>query len=343
MMLEIEGGRVTDAPALSTREIVKTVAQRGRLVVQFSKPGTYPPGTLNALNEACQQVGERLQVRFFGHYGTAFDAGTLRHLPDVQNLAVDCLDEIASEDEIGRLQQLRALSIGVFELNRPDLLTTIKLGQLRRLSLGENRKRNLDLSPLAGALSLEDLHVEGHSKGIVSTAAIPGLRSLTLRAFAKRYPLDFVTSLHALNHLKVILGARTHIDDLSSKSLKILQILRVRGLESLGDLSRLPALSALRVEDQLQLAAIDLTGVKLQRLWLSNCTNLTELAGLDAQDRLQAFFASQVGLELNGLRDLVWPSEMRSVQLSSNSTRWNELAKVSLAARGLTEESEPWP
>lgn len=321
-MLEIDGGRVTDPPALSTREILKTVAKRGRLVVQFSKPGTYPPAILHALNEACKQVGERLQVRFFGHYGTAFDACTLRHLPDARDLAVDCLEEIASEDEIGQLQHLRALSIGAFEFSRPDLLTTIELDKLRRLRLGGNRKRNLDLTPLSGAKSLEELHVEGHSKGMASISALPGLKSLTLRAYAKGHPLDFVASLPALTHLTMVLGSRTNIDDLSSKSLKVLQILRVRGLSSLGDLSRLPALSALRVEDQLQLVTINLKGVTLQSLWLFNCRNLAELAGLDAQDRLEAFFASQVGLDLNGLRDRAWPSEMRSVQLSSNSTRW---------------------
>jgi hypothetical protein len=341
-MIKVDTNRVTDPIVLSTAEIVEAVEKHGHLVVQFSKSGTYPPTSLHALNEACGLVGERIQVRFYGHYGAAFDAGTLRNLPEVRDLAVDCLADIVNENEIGQLPNLQALHFGVFGMNRPDFLTTIDLGRLKQLNLNENRKRNIDLSPLAAAGLLEELFVEGHSKGIRSIAKIPGLNRLTLRAYAKSNPLDFIASLPSLKNLKLVLGGREDIDDLSSASLTRLQILRVRGLGTLGDLSRLPELSELRVEDQSQLGCLDLGGANLERLWLFNCKTLAELPGLASQHRLKEFLASGVRLDLNDLRDRDWPSATRSVQLYSNSRRWNDDADASLAARGLSAESEPW-
>lgn len=342
-MIEVDGNRVTDPAVLSTAEIVEAVERHGRLVVQFSKFGTYPPNSLHALNEACGLVGERIQVRFYGHYGAAFDAGALRNLPEVRDLAVDCLDDIVNENEIGQVPKLQTLHFGVFDLNRPDFLTTIELGRLKRLSLSENRKRNIDLSPLAAAGLLEELFVHGHSKGISSIAKIPGLQRLTLSAYAKSHPLDFVASLPSLKNLTLILGGREVIDDLSSASLEMLQIIRVRGLATLGDLSRLPELSALRVEDQLQLGCLDLGRANLERLWLFNCKTLAELPGLESQHRLKEFRVSGVALDLNGLRDRDWPSATRTVHLFSNSKRWNDDTQASLAARGLNEKGELWP
>ncbi len=342
-MIEVDGNRVTDPSSLSTAEIVEVVEKRGRLIVQFSKPGTYPPSILDALNEACDLVGERIQVRFYGHYGATFDAGALRNLSDVRDLAVDCLAEIVNENEIGRLQNLQVLHFGVFDLNLPDFLATIDLSHLKKLSLSENRKRNIDLSPLSGAGLLEELFVQGHSKGISSVTKIPGLRRLTLSAYAKSHPLDFVASLPSLKNLTLILGGREDIADLSSASLELLQLIRVRGLATLGDLSRFAELSALRVEDQLQLGCLDLEGANLERLWLFNCKTLAALPGLESQHRLKEFRTSGVALDLNGLRDRDWPSATRSVHLFSHSKRWNADARASLAARGLSEKCELWP
>jgi len=342
-MIEVDGDRVTDPTVLSTAEILEAVEKHGRLVVQFSKSGTYPPTSLRALNEACGLVGERIQVRFYGHYGAAFDADALRNLPQVRDLAVDCLADIVNENEIGKLPNLRALHFGVFDLNRPDFLTTIELGRLKRLNLSENRKRNIDLAPLDAAGLLEELIVHGHSKGVSSIAKIPGLQRLTLGAYAKSYPLDFAASLPSLRNLTLILGGRDDINDLSSSSLETLQIIRVRGLATLGNLSRLPELSALRVEDQLQLGCLDLSGANLERLWLFNCKSLAELPGLASQHRLKEFRASGVALDLSGLRDRDWPPATRSVHLFSNSKRWNDKTQASLAARGLSEKGELWP
>src|SRR5208282_327068 len=101
--------------------------------------------------------------------------------------------------------------------------------------------------------------------------------------------------------------------EFSSQSVCTLQILRVRGLQSLGDLSRFPSLRHLRIEDQLQLKLLDLTGTRLYRLWLSNCKNLGTVIGLNRQDEMREFIASQVALDLDEFRDFSWPSTMEVV------------------------------
>lgn len=320
-MLQIDNGRIQDPKILSPVEIAKECENRGRLIVQFSRPEAYTPAILAALNEACGLVKDRLQVRFYGHYGGHFDAMVLRHLPDTRNLAVDCLTAIQNEEEIGRLPNLRALDFGVFELDRPDFLRTIELRHLAQLSLGENRKRNFDLSPLADCMSLDSLFIQGHSKGIDGLECVPRLRTLTLSGYAKKHELNFVKGISTLRELKLILGGRADVDDLSSKSLETLQIIRVQGLATMGDLSRLPALSALRIEDQIQLKRVDLNGADLKRLALINCKNLVELPGLETQDQLREFSAFRVALDLDGLRDREWPSATRSVKLFSGRSR----------------------
>lgn len=267
----------------------------------------------------------------------------LRQLPEVQNLAVDCLARIENEDEIGRLPKRERLSFGVFELDRPDFLHSLDLGRLTRLTLSETRKRNIDLAPLAGCRSLTDLLVNGHAKGIGAIAALPALRKLTLSAYAKHNGLDFVEAMPALADLTLILGGRPNLDDLASANLASLQILRVRGVETLGDLARFPALTALRIEDQLQITDLDLSGANLERLWLLNCKNLATLHGLDGQKRLREFAASRVALDMDALRDRDWPASAQSVRLFTGKTKWNDATQALLAAKGAGGKNEFWP
>lgn len=342
-MLKVDSGRVIDPIAISPIELADACFKTGPLVVQFSRADAYTPKILASLNEACALTTELLQVRFYGHYGSHFDAKFLRHLPEVRDLALDYLTGIVNEDEVGRLRNLKRLSFGVFEFDRPEFLKTIELGQLERLGLSETRKRSFDLNPLAGCGSLRELFINGHSKGIKAISSLPQLRKLSLGSYAKSHPLDFVSDIPTLKELTLILGGRPDIDDMSSNTLETLQILRVRALSTLGDLSRFPLLSALRVEDQLQLVRLDLTGASLERLWLFNCKRLAEMPGLDKQEWLREFRASVVALDMNALRDRDWPHTAFSINLFSGNKKWNDDASAQLTGRGLGQENDLWP
>jgi hypothetical protein len=342
-MLKVDGFRVTDPATLSSAQIVKACARHGQLVVQFSNSNAYDTRSLKALNEACSTEAHRLEVRFYGHYQTGFDASVLAALPEVRTLSIDCLHHITNEDELGRLPNLKSLSFGVFEFDRPDFPASLPLGSLEQLALIETRKRNFNLSALAKCVALRELFINGHSKGISAIATLPRLGKLTLSGYAKTGVLDFIKTMPALESLTLVLGGRPDIDDLTSDTLKTLQILRVKGLSSLGDLSRFPALCALRIEDQLRLDRLDLAGADLQRLSLFNCRNLAELPGLEKQNQLREFSASGVAFNLNDLRTFDWPPATSSVHLFSRSRKWNDDTAAHLASRGLDKKREPWP
>ncbi len=86
-MLKVDAYRVTDPEAFSSTEILEACDKHGQLVVQFSRPEAYSAPILSSLNEACRLAQDRLQVRFYGHYGTRFDAFLLRHLVGVRLVA----------------------------------------------------------------------------------------------------------------------------------------------------------------------------------------------------------------------------------------------------------------
>ncbi|MFM6931339.1 MAG: hypothetical protein ACKOUT_03745 [Novosphingobium sp.] len=340
--MHIDSNRVTNPASLTVKQLLKACEERKKLIVQFSDPRACTPANLRVLNEACSTVGARLQVRFYGHYQSAFDAALLRSLPEVRDLAVDCLSAIENASAIYDLTMLEAFSFGVFNFDQPDFLDRIKTDHLRQLTLTANRKRNFDLSSLARARNLRVLYINGHWKNIEAIGDLSDLEAFQLSAFAKAHSLNFIRTISGLRKLTLILGGRPDIDDLASATLETLEIIRVRGLVNLGDLSRFPNLTALKVEDQLQIVRLNLQEASLERLWLTNCKNLASLDGLELQTRLREFRASGVALEMDTLLDRDWPATMRSVKLFKNSRKWNDPAAAKLAKRGLDHPEQLW-
>lgn len=340
--MEISAGRLNDPSTISESWVSKTLSEHGEAVIQFSKPSSYNPGLLAELNSVCRRSSHGLEVRFYGHYSTSFDAEILRYLPDVKSLTVDCLTSIAHEDEIGQLQNLSLFRFGVFEFERPEFLEILNLGSIKTLYIGENRKRNFDLSVLGACRSLETLSVTGHWRGIEAVSDLSSLQTVRLNAFAKSHNIQFLNGLPNLTELVLTLGGRENLDEFSSQSLKSLQVLRVRGLSSLSEFSRFPNLRHLRIEDEIQLQRLDLAGANLERLWLGNCKNLRILLSLNKQNNLKELYASRVALDLGELRDFTWPNTMEAIGLFSSSLKWNEETKAHLAGRGYRQCFGPW-
>jgi hypothetical protein len=335
-------GRISNPVDLSADVIATAFADHGHCVVQFDAAQAYSTEVLQNLNAICATWPDWFQVRFYGHYAGAFDASVLRHLPDVKSLALDCLTTIINEDALLDLPQLRHLSFGVFQFDRPDFLRDLTLGQLKSLSLMENRKRNFDLHALAGCHALETLFVQGHWNGIEAVTSLPKLCKVTLHSFAKAHSIAFLSDIAGLVEASLMLGGRQDLAEFSSETLETLQVLRVKGLQTLGDLIRFPKLRHLRIEDQVQVQSVDLTGLHLQRVALHNCKGLRQVLGLAGQSQLQEFYASRVALDLDGLRDFAWPASTKVVGLFSGSKVWNERAKADLAARGYAQFGSYW-
>lgn len=340
--MEIACGRVTDPTSLSAAAITNELLTGDKVVIQFSQASAYSPALLQELNEICRRSSKNLEIRFYGHYGSNFDALVLNHLPDVKNLSLDCLNAISNQNAISSLEHLFAFSFGVYDFEDPQFLTTLELRRLTSLSLGENRKRNLDLRALSTCFALERLYVEGHSAGIEATASLTNLVDVTLRSFPKSQNIAFLSEVSNLRELSLVLGGRENIAEFSSETLRTLQILRVRGLDSIDNLKRFPNLRNLRVEDQIKLENLDLSGAQLERLWLYNCKSLERIIDLNHQTHLREFFASQVALDLESLRDFKWPETTKKIGLFSGRRMWNEATEKILKDRGYSQNFHSW-
>ena len=325
--------RITDPKRVSGEQIKEILARRIQPTIQFSKPGT-SRFVLKAVNKLCALFGDKLQVRFYAHYGDRFDASILRHLPDVRWLSVDCLMHIDNEDEILALPKLSRLGFGVHHFDRPSFLSGLDLSRLTYLVLSENRKKNFDLSPLSDCSKLEELFLNGHTKNISAISTLPSLRTLSLGSIAKRQDLEFVNGIPQLEALTIVLGGRENIDELAHSELRELEVIRVRALSTLGDLLRFPALTRLQVEDQLQLHSVSVAGTNLREVSLHNCKNLERVEGLVDLPGLRVFRTSRTKLDLDALLHANWPESMESVALYSGSQKWNNEARRLLDEKG---------
>src|SRR5882724_714313 len=162
-MEESDNNRIIDP--FDEQKIAESAARGWTSTVQFWRPD-YHPALLLRIDELCQKYGVRVQVRFYNHIKEVFDAAILRHLPSVQNLAVDCLEHVKNEDQIATLSHLRRLSFQVASFNRPEFLSTLNLANLEVLTLMGTHKANLNLKPVSKAPLLRKLTVEGHRRSI---------------------------------------------------------------------------------------------------------------------------------------------------------------------------------
>lgn len=331
--------RITDPKKVSRENLSEVLGRGVNPTIQFSKPG-YSPRLLKKVNKLCSEYGDKLEVRFYGHYSEAFDASVVKHLPDAQWLSIDCLLRISNEDEISRLPNLRKLSFGVYYFDNPDFLATLNLAQICRLALSDVKKKNFDLAPLAQCDELDEFFLNGHTKNIAAISALPKLTRLSLGSISKRRTLEFVNEIPNLKKLTIILGGRENIDELSHLGLRELEILRVRACNDLGDLSRFPNLRRLLVEDQLQLRRISFIGSGVEEVSIHNCKNLDQLDGLLGLKRLRHFRTSRTKLDLDSLVEANWPASMETVAIYSGSEKWNERARRILDKRGYGEYSK---
>jgi hypothetical protein len=143
-------------------EKIREVIQSGRTpVLQFSVPPDEP--TLERADQFCREFGPELQIRFFGFRWREFDTSLLRRLPNVANLSIDAVRTISDFGPVAELPKLTRLRFGVREHPDGRFLDHLDLARLTHLTLGENQRRNFNLSPLGAATRLEQAFIlPGH-------------------------------------------------------------------------------------------------------------------------------------------------------------------------------------
>lgn len=327
--------RIENPASLGQTEIVSIFESGAEFVIlQFSKSAAYNEQVLGKVNALCEHFGSRLNVRFYGHYGSDFDCQTLRHIPSVRSLHIDCLMKVLHLDCIDELAWLEEFVFGVFEADAPFLLKSKALTRLRSLTLTPTRKNNIDLAPLESYAQLEELFISGHTRHIDSIATLPRLQKLFLRQIGKKAPLSFIKSIAPLKALTYILGGRLNMNDLAHDGLERLEIVRVLGLAEIN-LALFPQLERLTVEDQLRLNELDIRpSRKLQRLSIMNCKNLTSIVGIDSADSLKSLRIGRTAIELNEVLDHL-PANIKGLTLCSPSQAIDKEVQLRIGSIGL--------
>src|SRR4051812_45060785 len=126
--------RINDPSAID-RDSIAAILDSGRSpTVQFSRP-CYTPALLGQVNQLCIEFGDRLEVRFYGHYANDFTAAALAPLRDVRWLSLFGLTSIADSDCLARLPPLTRFSFGVHEFDDPVFLEKLDLTRITHLTL----------------------------------------------------------------------------------------------------------------------------------------------------------------------------------------------------------------
>lgn len=288
------------------------------------------------LNEACDKLGERLNLYF---YSQPLDGKLLRTFPRVQNLQVSSFD-FEHPEVVGELDHLKVFCHDVAFCDDPKRLEKIGVERLKRLTLVETPDRKLDLSPLAGAGKLETLRLMGQYRNVEAIGALDRLRELVLYP-AKKLDLGFIEDMRGLEVLKFAVGAMDSLESLKAHAnLRDLSFEWVRFLSELGDLQRFPALERLRLSDQSRIDEL-VTGpgnTALRHIWLGGLAKLHNFRGLGELPALESFFAHSTGLTLEQI-DL--PASLAYLQIIPKRMRERPAAEAAIRELGLRFEEHP--
>ena len=308
--------------------------EAGRLPrVQFSNPEACDPAILAHLNACCERFGAKLFVRFFGFHKAEFDAEILRHLPAVRALIID-LHSARNIEFVGRLEHLEELGLGVFEGDYPRILEEPGIRRVERLILIDTRRNNIDLAPLARFANLSWLILNGHSRHIEVLSGLGNIRRLSLNQIKNTVRFPWIRSMEGLRDLTILLGGRTDIDEISHAELERLRVDRVRGVERIN-LAAFPALSRLHMEDQLQIAGLDLTPVRSSLRWITvwNCKTFERLRGVEQMTNLEFLWIGKTRVDADALIPLL-PKCLREVALAGYGKKRDAAIKARLQERG---------
>jgi len=326
--------RITDQTSFeAVRDIV---AAGNEPIVQFSKP-IYTPRLLEELNDLTKTYGSKLQIRFFGHYGSKFDFSNLSYLPNVSNLAVDCLMDAENIQCIKVLNDLRYLSLGVYNGIPSDILDYENLRSLEGISISESKIASLDIGQISKMEHLKRAHISGFSKNLSSIGGLESLESLSLSQMKKGTSLGFISEIISLKSLAVFLGGRESMEEVRSETVRELSVVRVRGLSELP-LGNFPALEKLLIEDQIKLSRLDLTNNKsVGSIIIINCKTLSDLIGLNGLRLLQQLRVSRTSLGIDSLIFQPLPEGLKIFAFYTGSNPKDKAIREKLDSLGYVE------
>jgi protein phosphatase 1 regulatory subunit 7 len=327
--------RIDNPAVIDADQVAREIEAGHTVVIQYSEP-IYGGESLAALNTLCVEHGVAVEVRFYGHYDTGFDARTVEQLPDVAALCLDCLFDVKHLNSLCRLTGLRQFSLGVFELSEPDILGRMKLDGLEKLVIGATRKRSIDLDALRVCRRLRGLFLSEHTTNIETLADLPALEQLSLGSIGKRQTLEFVSTIRRLRELTLILGGRNSIAEIQVPGLEVLKVIRVRGLEQIETLASFPMLRSLNIDDQIRIRslAFGASNDQLRSLWINNCKTLQSIEGIEHLKNLKRLDLIRTAIDIDWLLAQPLPPSLKSLRFYSGKPRLDREIRARLDALG---------
>ncbi len=333
--------RIQNPSSVERAAIESKIAAGCRVILQFDGPH-YTPELLREINSLCGELGKELEVRFYGHYGTRFDASVLRLLPDVAALSVDCLVEATNLPALNDLAKLRRLSLGIYRSDDSHILKPLQLQNLERLAISETAKGNIDLAPLEACSKLSEFHLVGHTKNIDCLPRLPALRMLALWHIPKKQGLGFVSRIQSLRGLAVILGGRANISEIQHPLLEELKVSRVLGFNNFDSIEAFPSLRMLAIENQIRLESIRFaeTNRRVQSFRISNCKTLRRIEGLDQLTELKSMGIAKTALNIEFLLKQRLADSLTVFAFYTGKAKENAAIRRRLDALGYREYGE---
>lgn len=326
--------RINDPQILDCSAIRSEVSNGGSVIVQYSRP-LYTDAALAALNTLCAELDDKLCVRFYAHYFAKFDCATLRHLPAVKNLELNCLMEVDNFDSLKELHYLSRLNIEIAELTDADFLSWSNLNTVTDFRLGGSRKNNVELKYLEDYTGITTLSLDGHIKNIQAIGKLEKITELTL-SISSRASIGCLNHLPKLKTLRFVLGGRTDLNELDLFTAETLEIVRVKGFTDLGNLSKFKNLKKLLIRDQIQIRRLDFGGdlTNLTDVQLFNCKNLGTVAGLSHLRSLRTFRVYKTSIDFDDMMQQKLPAALKTLAFNTSIKSIDTAIKARLTSLG---------
>jgi|HubBroStandDraft_6_1064221.scaffolds.fasta_scaffold68276_2 hypothetical protein len=280
--------RVEFLDRLTTAEVHDLATNPNLKVLQTARPVSLP--TWELLNQNLFATRPDVQLRVYGFYTSTCDLSFVAKMSNVRRFSADCLMQAVGIEHLSALQNLEELSVGIFNLDSFDFLTTIPRS-IRDLSLAATKSKKPRLDVLRHFQSLRKLYLEGQQNGIEVIAHLPELEDITLRSI-RTSGVEYLSKLPRLWSVDIKLGGIQDLSAIAGKeSIKYLELWQIRGLSDISVVSSLIGLQYLFLQALRNVDTIpDLSRLtKLRKIVLDNMKGLKDVSAIGMAPALEEF------------------------------------------------------
>lgn len=304
-------------------------------VLQTSNPITTESWKL--INDRLISLRPDIQIRIYGHYSKVCDLGTLKYIPNVENLAVDCLRDVNNFESIKDLKRLSSLSVGIYNLDSFEFLGALP-DSIEKLFLGGTKSKKPSLEDITKLANIKELYVEGHNKGIEFIGDLGQLEKLVLRSVSPKN-IEFIRKLPKLWSLDIKLGGIKELHSIEGlDNLKYLELWQVKGLSDISAISNLVGLQYLFLQSLTNVTELpDLRNlVNLRRIYLETMKGLRNLDGLFKAPALEDFIhVCAQNMDPNQYEPLMHLASLKKALFGFGSDKKNHQMNLLMAEHGI--------